>query len=263
MAEHRLERTAFTTSRLLEFCSEKELVSQTGHSAEEWPFVILKESVDNALDIAEEIGVVPVIEISVDTGRRQIVITDNGPGIPPETVSSILDYSKRTSSREAYVSPTRGAQGNALSTIIAMPFALYSAAPGVTIIEARGIEHRITFAADPIRREPRLTHETAPSIVKNGTRITLTWPLCACSILERAEDRFLQIAESFAWLNPHLIISATWNGKVRLDEFSAFRTDWKKWRACDPTSPHWYNAARLERYAAAQVAHDQDHGANG
>jgi len=98
MAEHRLERTAFTTSRLLEFSSEKELVSQTGHSAEEWPFVILKELADNGLDATEEHGVAPVISISVDTERRQIVITDNGPGIPPETVASILDYSKRTSS---------------------------------------------------------------------------------------------------------------------------------------------------------------------
>jgi len=78
--------------------------------------------------------------------------------------------------------------------------------------------------------------------------------------LERAEERFLQIAESFAWLNPHLTVTAAWNGEVRLNEFSVFRPNWKKWRACDPTSAHWYDVARLERYAAALVEHDQDHG---
>ena len=49
---------------------------------------------------------------------------DNGPGIPADVVEDILDFSVRVSSREAYVSPTRGAQGNALKTIVAMPFVL-------------------------------------------------------------------------------------------------------------------------------------------
>jgi len=35
---------------------------------------------------------------------------------------------------------------------------------------------------------------------------------------------------------------------------------WMKWRACDPTNAHWYDPARLARYAAAHVARDQDQG---
>ena len=45
-----LDRTTFTTSRLLDFCSRKELIAQTGHRPEVWPLVVLKELVDNALD---------------------------------------------------------------------------------------------------------------------------------------------------------------------------------------------------------------------
>ncbi len=45
-----LERTTFRTSRLLEFCNQKELTTQTGHGPDDWPLVILKELVDNALD---------------------------------------------------------------------------------------------------------------------------------------------------------------------------------------------------------------------
>jgi Histidine kinase-, DNA gyrase B-, and HSP90-like ATPase len=96
-----LERTTFRTSRLLEFCSRKELVAQTGHEPEAWPLVVLKELVDNALDACEEAGVAP--EIGVQVEPRAITVADNGPGMPPETITNILDFSSRVSSREAYV----------------------------------------------------------------------------------------------------------------------------------------------------------------
>jgi hypothetical protein len=35
---------------------------------------------------------------------------------------------------------------------------------------------------------------------------------------------------------------------------------WEKWRPCAPTSAHWYDPQRIERYLAAHVARDQDHG---
>ena len=73
---------------------------------------ILKELVGNALDAAEEAGTAPVIKINASNGI--ITVDDNGPGIPAEKVTSIPDYGTRTSSRAAYVAPTRGAQGNAL-----------------------------------------------------------------------------------------------------------------------------------------------------
>jgi DNA topoisomerase VI subunit B len=74
-----LERTTFRTSRLLDFASEKELVAQTGHRREQWPLVILKELVDNAIDAAEEAGTSPVIEVVV--GEAGIEVSDNGPGL--------------------------------------------------------------------------------------------------------------------------------------------------------------------------------------
>ena len=169
-----LERKAFTISRLAEFVSESELVKQIGHPVADWPLVILKELVDNALDEAEEAGVPPVIEISVD--EDSITVHDgSGRGIPAETVEKLIDYSARTSSRAAYASPTRGAQGNALQTIIAMPFALTMEDCETVAIEARGVEHRIAFATDPIRQTPRPMIERRPSLVKNGTRLTVLW----------------------------------------------------------------------------------------
>jgi hypothetical protein len=61
--------------------------------------------------------IAPKLAITIDSAMGIIRVADNGPGIPPETVTSILDFTTRTSSREAYASPTRGAQGNGLRCI--------------------------------------------------------------------------------------------------------------------------------------------------
>jgi DNA topoisomerase VI subunit B len=252
----RLERVAFKTSRLLDFVGRRELTAQISHPPEEWPLVILKELVDNALDACEEAEVAPEITAQVDTATGAISVSDNGPGLRPETVIDILDYSVRVSSREAYVSPTRGAQGNALKTILAMPFAL-DGGRGETVIQSAGQVHRIVFAVDRIRQEPRIDRANGPSPIKNGTSVTVSWPDSACSILLAAKSRFLQIADDFAWLNPHLAIRVEWDGETLVDHRPS-DPGWRKWRACDPTSAHWYDHARLERYMAAHVARDQD-----
>ncbi len=168
-----LARKTFAISRLAEFVSKSELIKQTGHAVEDWPLVIIKELVDNALDAAEEAGVPPEIEISVDDDG--ILVRDEGPGIPPETVERLVDYAVRVSSRAAYASPTRGAQGNALQTIIAMPFALGGNGEAA-IIESRGVASRITFAIDPVRQVPRAGIAREASFVKIGTRTVVAWP---------------------------------------------------------------------------------------
>ena len=108
-----------------------------------------------------------------------IIVQDNANGIDAKTIESILDYTIRVSSREAYVSPTRGAQGNALKTILAMGYVLQGAAgdaAGVTIIETRGVAHRIEFRVDHINNQPKIIHTTAPSPISVGTRFTIHWP---------------------------------------------------------------------------------------
>jgi hypothetical protein len=255
-APHVLQRETFQTSRLLDFCSERELIKQIGHDADQWPLVILKEVLDNALDACEEAGIAPVISVNVTD--RAIIITDNGPGIPPETIAGILNFAVRVSSREAYASPSRGAQGNALKTIIAMAFAL-DGSKGETLIESRKVAHRITFKVDHVRHEPKIDPIRETSSVKNGTRITVRWPVCACSKLRDAKVHFLQMAADYGWLNPHLTLSVTWNGK-RCVDFKATDPAWEKWRPHHPTSPHWYDEARLRRLMGAYIARDQDGG---
>ncbi len=153
-----LQRATFRTSRLLDFCSRKELIAQTGHRPEDWPLVVLKELIDNALDACEEAGVAPTIEVRIDGDG--ITVSDNGPGIPPDTIEGVLDFSIRVSSREAYVAPDRGAQGNALKTIVAMLFVLDGERGFIEV--AAGVRHRITFTVDAIRQEPVINHDQIP-----------------------------------------------------------------------------------------------------
>ena len=175
-----MQRLAFRTSRLSDFCGVDELTKQCGHAPQEWPLVILKELVDNGLDSCEETDVAPEIRIAVSTERSEITVSDNGPGLPTGTITDVLDFSVRVSSREAYVSPSRGQQGNALKTILAMAFAL-DGSEGRTLIESHGQAREIIFRMDPIRREPRIAPLVLrPSDVKTGTRITLYWPHKAC-----------------------------------------------------------------------------------
>jgi DNA topoisomerase VI subunit B len=260
---HKLTRVAFRVSRLMEFCTLKELQNQTGHSYSDWPLVVLKELMDNALDACEEAEVAPVISITVAPGS--ITIQDNAGGIEAETIESILDYTIRVSSREAYVSPTRGAQGNALKTILAMGYVLDrelahsdADAVGVTTIETMGVEHRIEFGVDHVNNQPKITHTTTTSTINVGTRITVKWPTTR-PYLEWREQSFKELAESYVWFNPHLSLRGVWHGE-RFVEVAATDPTWKKWRPCNPTSAHWYNAARLQRYLAAHVARDRDLG---
>ena len=111
-----IQRTTFSTSRPLEFCSAKELVDQTGHEPDDWPLVILKELIDNALDACEEAGIAPAIRVTVARGRSECATT--GPVSPPRRSPRSSTSRPAPSSREAYVAPDRGQQGNALKTII-------------------------------------------------------------------------------------------------------------------------------------------------
>jgi DNA topoisomerase VI subunit B len=255
-APHKLDRIVTVTDRLSEFADAKNLTVLTGHGPDEWPLVLLKELVDNGLDAAEAAGVAPIIHVRISDG--DITISDNAGGISPATIGTMLDYSVRTSSTEAYASPTRGQQGNAFQTILAMPFALDGEA-GSTIIESRGVRHVVEWDIDPIRRTPRIARSQLPGFVQKGTRITVRWPVSACSELEDAKARFVQIAEDYGLLNPHLTLRVVWDGQ-RLVNIKAADAAWIKWLPSDPTSAHWYDAESFGRLIAGTITTDQEKG---
>ncbi len=148
-----LRREVFSTSRLAEFASPQGLTTATGYGPHDWPRYIVKELVDNGLDDQEEHGTAP--HITVEISDDCILVSDQGSGLTGEVLDRIRDFRNRTSGREAYIAPTRGAQGNALQTILAVPFALDGGTGRVTI-EAHSEAHEIEFSIHPLTREPAI-----------------------------------------------------------------------------------------------------------
>ncbi|OHB79568.1 MAG: hypothetical protein A2W31_18105 [Planctomycetes bacterium RBG_16_64_10] len=101
--------------------------------------------VDNALDACEEADIAP--EITVTADECGITVKDNGPGIPEDTLKGAMDFSVRCSNREMYVAPDRGAQGNALMTLLSMPYIL-DPDDGRLVIDTRGARHDIVCRAE-------------------------------------------------------------------------------------------------------------------
>jgi hypothetical protein len=256
-----LERSTFETSRAAEYFNVKELQAQTGQPRERFATVALKEIIDNSIDAAESVGIAPLIDIEItgQDGLLCIAVEDNGPGIPPETVRRILNFQTRTSDKAAYRSPTRGAQGNALKTVLGLPCALGLRAP--VLIEARGVEHQILAWVDPAG-ELRLRHDEEEIPVRPGTRITLTLPADG----QECYPAFW--AQAFAVFNPHASV------KIRMSRWKtehahhsrtdhpgdfyqatiAFPDAWRKFLPSDATSAWWYDAADLKRLVFSHIA---------
>jgi DNA topoisomerase VI subunit B len=246
-----LIREVYRTSRLLDFASTRELTAQIGHPAHKWPEVALKELVDNSLDAAEEAGVLPVINVRLDGAVLEVA--DEGPGIPDDVVTDILDFTVRVSSREAYAGPARGAQGNALKTILAMPFALDGTA-GLVEVETRGILHQLRFSVDPIAQEPIVRHERLPSARAAGAAVRVHWPEGWLDPIELSN-----LLVDYALLNPHLRLTANLDTALRHD-VRPTHPDWRRWRPSDPEPALWYDTERFARRIAAAIQHDRTRG---
>jgi DNA topoisomerase VI subunit B len=247
-----LERKVFTLSRELEYFTADELEKQTGYPRDSWwPLVIAKELIDNGLDGAEDAGVAP--EITVCLSGARLAVSDNGGGIPAEVVERLADYSTRTSDKLAYVSPTRGAQGNAWKTILAMPYVLDREQARPIVIEAQGIRHQIHVRADQIARQPAVDYRAEELTVKTGGTSVVLERAQACLEEEDEGSAFLpQLVSDFALFNPHAAFRFhDGDGETY---FPARNLAWTKWSPRDPTSAHWYTPARFEELVASYVA---------
>ena len=240
-------RNVFSTPRLAEFASQQGLTTRVGLHASWWPEVVVKELIDNAIDDAETAGKPPIVSVTI--ADDVIIVEDQGSGVEPDTVARIFDYDRQTSSREAYVEPTRGAQGNALQTILAMPFVL-SGSRGELMIESHGVRHDLAFTVDPVTAKPVIDHVHAASEVRQGTHVTVKWPLS----LEEDRNGLEALAERFACFNPHLAI--TINGV----ETAAGDEAWTKWRANRPPVARWYSPASLKRLMQAFASAAEEEG---
>lgn len=249
----RLDRTTFAISRAAEFLERRALQSQTGQPAHRFGDVIVKELMDNALDAAESAGVAPRVRIGteIDGGELLITVADNGPGLAPEVLAGVLDFSVLVSDKAAYRSPTRGLQGNALKTVVGIPFALGVTTP--LIVESLGVRHEVAVSIDPGGRVAVHYGQTAGSQTE-GTSVTVPLP----AVLQVDTARW---ARAFAICNPHAEIEHT-HGAEHAHSAEPGTHDfykptvgdgWHKPVPTDPTSAHWYDVAALTKLVYAHI----------
>lgn len=142
---------------IAEFVRLEGLQKLTSVTAHDWDTYIFKELVDNALDADEaERGEhdAPRVQVEMvyshDAEERdhwfEITVRNRTP-FPLASLQAIFDLERRVSSKDLYNLPTRGAQGNALKTILGIPYGrgglaaevrpLHEAHPGQDLLDPR------------------------------------------------------------------------------------------------------------------------------
>jgi DNA topoisomerase VI subunit B len=137
----------------------------------------VKEGADNALDAAEEAGILPevVVEISKESDDRlRVAISDNGPGILrkeiPNVFARLLYGSRFHSNRQA-----RGQQGIGISAAV-LYANLTTARPAhiISKVEEEEAAHVLDLVIDTQKNQPRVVSEDLVLWDRpHGTRIEL------------------------------------------------------------------------------------------
>jgi DNA topoisomerase VI subunit B len=264
----KLERTTFSASRAAEYFDARQLSTLTGTPVSDFANVVLKELVDNSLDACETAGVAPKVGIEVTQrltedgtpGGTRIRVEDNGPGIPSEVVRRVIDYDVRVSDKAAYRSPTRGAQGNALKTVIGIPYALGSREP-IRVVAGDGVLHTIAPSIDPAGNVD-IGHEESNGLPHNGGT---TVQVQVTPAGDNTQDFHpLHLVRSFAAFNPHATFG--YQGNTLYSEtseiYKSTRDTVKKYVPSQPTSPHWYSDESLKVLVFSYIAHARRGGTN-
>ena len=195
-----LDRTVFTTSRAMEFFTEKEVAVRMGGRRERWPEILAMELIANGLDASEGRGP-PCIEVTLN--KAGFAVADNGPGLPAEIIERSLDYDVRVSDKSLYVTPTRGQLGNALKRLWAAPFVAHGCAAASVVVEAGDRKHTVRVSADQIAGAPKVDHVTQTGLpVRIGTSVTVGWPFIAGPRRPQRRPRFLPPGAGLRGIQP-------------------------------------------------------------
>lgn len=222
----RQEEPYFTRTSVFDFVRIEGLQKLTSVTAHDWDLYIFKELVDNALDADEADDAVahPRIVVEMHYGssgqdRWLEVSVRNQAAFPLAAVKAIFDLTRRASVKDYTNQPTRGAQGNALKTILGIPYALQyryfsnyvqnlSYKPmyiktGDTLVDPRldvdELNQQVT-AGDPVVSAAKPPIQ-GTEIYVGLSRFIQTHP--------RGPEDLLNMARAFVLLNPHAAFDFT------------------------------------------------------
>jgi hypothetical protein len=253
-----------TKSRAMEYLTLDGLTKMTGVPPHLLDIYTVKELSDNALDEAELTALSPDVQIRLSCVDHQLVIevADRGRGLSPEMIKEITNFQRFGGTKYFVKKPTRGAQGNALMTIVGLVAALWRAqgvaSPPPITFSSRGVSHRVALCLDPVLERATVARDSVKisdsdgrsDLAHQGTQITIFLPLAYPEW--GTAERYTPMVEEFALWNPHARVSVSVDqGEPRL--FLPTVQTFPRARQEGYGSPHWYTLDDFEKLLFANV----------
>lgn len=260
---------AFSLNREYDFIRLEGLYRATGRPAHEWDLYIIKELLDNALDADETLWSrnphqfpnisVHIEYISVPPPQCQqlLVRVSNRASFPTEKIPAIFATQWYTSRKAFLKGLTRGTLGNALKTLLGIPYALHNRVaedwkPDLKPLSiCQGlVEYLPRYTVDPITQEIRLTVEEKPCRYQPGTMITVGLDYFVQEIA-RTQEEIMALATHYHACNPHVAFrwSLEMEEQVWEQEYPPQHTWANKFSSAAPIQ--WYSLADFKELLGA------------
>ena len=258
---------AFSFNREFDFVRLDGLRRATGRPPHEWDIYIVKELIDNALDADEarwrkDPAQFPSVRISMEYIRlsgppfRQLYIqVSNRAKFPVEQIEDIF-ATKWYTSRKAFMKGiTRGALGNALKTLLGIPYAIRNRGDETWTTDHTGLkpltihcdetEHVLRYIVDAPSQTISLEYEKEKDIFTEGTVISVGVEGFIQEVPRELKDIQL-LAEQYHMCNPHARFH--WSVEINNEEWLKEYTPDAGWsgKFRDIAPIQWYSLTAFQ-----------------
>lgn len=258
-----------TRPRELDYVELHWLEKITGRPSHDWDIYIVKELMDNALDADElwarkegkeitlDIQLVYNHQPELDIYSLEIAVNNSAP-FPTDSLSSIFDFTSYASSKSHYKYPSRGQQGNALKTLLGIPYALrhefygdYNNLRKPLEIETGNQSFDVSLDIDEYEQRVSLVLQP-PVLLDRSDKTSISVRMDRFKQEKRrTTNDLLMFARRFTLLNPHVSFHWQVNNSGERSQWD-FERD-KSWsgRFHDTAPVHWYEYTQLKELLLA------------
>lgn len=255
---------AFSFNREFDFVRLDGLRRATGQPAHEWDIYIVKELIDNALDADEslwqhDVTQLPVQHIRIEyisiperQSQQLFIQVTNKALFPVSKIEGIFATNSYTSRKAFFKGLMRGALGNALKTLLGIPYALrhrvasdWNPELKPLSIRCNGMEYLPRYMIDSTAQTISFECLEKPCKFMEGTAIRVGVDHFVQEI-PRTLDQIQNLAEKYHLCNPHTQFSWTVEieGQNWTKEYLADASWVSKFRGIAPVQ--WYSPTAFQ-----------------
>lgn len=255
---------AFSFNREFDFVRLDGLRRATGQPAHEWDLYIIKELIDNSLDADENLWrdepkQLPEIYIRIEyisvpelQSQQLFIQVSNRAVFPVELIEDIFATQWYTSRKAFIKGLMRGALGNALKTLLGIPYALrhrvasdWNPALKPMSILCQGTEYLPRYVVDSTAQTIQFECEKKPGRLIEGTAISVGLDHFTQE-MPRTIEQIKGLAEQYHLCNPNVQFS--WTVEIQGDEWEkeyGANLNWaNKFRGI--ASVQWYSSTAFQ-----------------